>query len=287
MRPRGPAVAALIAGVLLAGATCFGIAATPAAAAPAGLELDVNGSGFTAAPTTPLLGVSGLVPGSVASGVLGIRNDTADPGSVTIRIVSPASSENGCTPAELALDPGCDPTGAGQLPDHLLFGLAASPDGGKTYDPPLWTGTVAQLESGVEAIASLGGGGVEWLQVSAALPIATGNETQSDTFAFGLAVTLAGAGGGGPIIPPSGLPTVPTGSGAGVGGVSTGRSAPPTTSTVTVPPGHGVGGQSSGEGLASTGIPVLALITAGVLLLASGGLLAVTVRLRRSGRREN
>lgn len=275
---RGAAIAVAAA---LCGGTLSLAVIEPAYASPGGVELEINGTdpgnaAFTASPSSPMLNVSGLVPGSTTSGVAGVWNTTSDPASITLQMIDPIS-----------ISPP-----AGKLADELVFSIAVSSNG--TTDPysTVWSGSAADLQSGVEAIAALPGNGKEWLRLSALLPLASGNETQGNSYTFGLAVVLTGPDQGGPIIPlassappstTSSSATVPSGSDS-VGGVSTSRSAPSGGSTATIPPpSSGVGGQSSGHSLASTGVDVTLLTLIGVLLILSGFLLLQ----RRRGAREH
>jgi hypothetical protein len=233
----------------------LGALAVPAAASPSGIELDVGGSGFTASPTATLIQVTRMAPGSSASGVMGVRNTSGDNTAVSVQFVDVDSSEHGCTHPERAM--GCDPHGAGQLGDALLFTIEVASSKGGPYSTG-WTGDAAALQHGISVGAGLAARSTEWLRLTVALPTSVGNEVQSDTFGFNLRVALSGPG------------AAVAGASYGIAGVSTVRGVH----------GLGVGPQSAG-GLAFTGLPMLLMIGAGVLLVVCGALVAMAFRERR------
>lgn len=230
----------------------------PAAASPAGIEVDVAGTGFTASPSANLIDVSRLVPGASASGVLGVRNTTSNPVSVTLQFVDVHASENGCTHPERAAADGCHASGPGQLRDALRFTISLGSGRSGPYSAT-WTGTVAALQRGVGLGGELPADGTQWVRLTAGLPGSTGNEVQSDTFGFDLRVALSGAG------------AATASSGFGVAGVST---------------VHGMSlgsGASASGGLSFTGIPTLFMVGAGMLFIVCGALIAMVFRDRRGG----
>jgi hypothetical protein len=276
MRRRRPLLATAVAVAAAACGAALSLAGAQSAhASPGGVEVEVNGTNpsdaaFTATPASPMLSVSGLVPGSTTSGVAGVWNMTSSPASITLQMVDPIS----------VAPP------AGELANELVFSIAESSNG--TTDPyvTVWSGSAANLQAGVEAIAALPANGKEWLRLSALLPLGSGNETEGNSYTFGLAVVLTGQDQGGPIIPPtSSAPpsttTIVSGSNS-VGGVSTSRGVPSGGSTATIPPpSSGVGGQSGGHSLASTGIDITLLTLIGLLLILCGALLVMRVRVSR------
>ena len=62
---------------------------------------------------------------------------------------------------------------------------------------PAWSGTVRDLERGVDLGRVSGAGGRRWVRLTAALPAATGAGIESDTLTFALRVVLSEVGGSG------------------------------------------------------------------------------------------
>jgi hypothetical protein len=282
-----------VAAVLGASALCAGLfafVAVPPAAAVGGVEVSIGGDPFTAAPSKSLMTLDDLAPGSLESAVMGIRNTTSATGSITFKFVDATSSENGCTPAELALDPSCDPNGPGQLPTALTFEIARSASQAGPF-APVWIGTVGTLEGpGVTVDKSLAaynpanGDGTEWMQLTVSLPLWAGNELQSDTFSFGASVELTTVVAPLIIPPPtsssaSSSSVPPTSSSAGGGGAVGG------VSTSASPPGggsQGISGQSTGQhSLASTGLDIALLTMIGITLIFCGALFLLRFRTSR------
>lgn len=246
-------VVAGLVGAALCASVCLLAAPTAAGAAVNGLELDVNGTGFTAMPTTSLLNASNLLPGSAVSGTVGVRNQTTGAGSITVKFTDVTSSENGCTPSESAMPGGCDPTGPGQLGEELVFSLARASGASGSYTG-IWSGSASQLVAGVPVDSSLSGGGSTWLRLTAELPRAAGNSTQSDVYTFGLAVVFTAS------IPSSEIKGIAITHG-------------PNGSIAVVPPPL-----LTFSGLGFTGVSAGLLVAIALLLLASGALLVLRAR---------
>jgi hypothetical protein len=233
--------------------------AAPASAASGGVEiaLPAHQFGFSINPSGSLIDAPRIAPGFSSDGVMGVRNGSDAAADLSIAMVGVTSDENGCTHPEAAQ--GCAP-GKGQLGAELVFALAVSGAQSATFDP-VWTGSAADLQHGVHVANDIGSGAVRWVRLTVSLPMSSGNETQSDTFGFGLRVTLDGPGAS---------------ASAGVAGVSTSRDGLG---------GHG-GHEAASAGvdaLALTGVPGAMLVGAGLLLLVSGALLVIGFRSRRAG----
>lgn len=206
-----------------------------AAAGGGGVEIDLpaHGRGFTANPASGVLEVRHLVPGGSATGIMGARNGSGAAATITVRADHVVSDENGCTHAERAEPARCS-AGAGQLAGCLVFHVSVSSTRYGAYTQQ-WTGPGTELARPVLVTRRLAREGTVWMRITVSLPESVGNEVQSDTFGFGLLVTLQG--GGAPVS-------------TGVDGVSTASS------------GH--------SGLAVTGIGLTLFAGAGLLLIAIG-----------------
>jgi len=232
----------------------FGAVAPASADTGSGLKIDLpaSGGGFTTNPTGHLIDELRLAPGLSTSGIMGVLNSSTAAAAMTVSMNDVVSSENGCTHPELAEPGGCS-AGPGQLAGELVFDIAVSDSQSGTYTSA-WTGSAAQLESGVRVTDGIAAGSAEWVRLSVALPTTAGNEVQSDTFGFGLRVTLESNG---------------SSTSAGVGGVTAARGG-----------GDAALGSSAAGGLAFTGVPAMLMIAAGLLLVVSGVLLIVGIRTR-------
>lgn len=209
------------------------------------VQVSVDGAAFSATPTAPAFDLSGLVPGDSHTAVIGVRSGFRLPSALTVRVVDVAASDDGCTPAESAVDAGCG-SGPGQLGARAEITLAL----GQRSDGPfrdVWTGSPDRLASGVDLPGRVAVTGTEFVRMTAALPASVGNEVQTDRYAFGVRVELTTTAG------VAGVQTGP-----GTGGTSAGRS-------------------SAGGPLAYTGVSI-ALFAAGLALLLVGGALTAAAR---------
>jgi hypothetical protein len=240
------ATAAAVLGAGLIGTSTAG------ASAPSHLRIEIVGSGdgFTATPSVPLLVTHGFAPGASASGTMGVRSDGKAPTDLYLRLIDVADDDNGCTAAESAVDHSCGPR-QGDLGTELIFRITVATSEHGRY-LPVWTGRAAQLEHGIPVAQATAPGHAQWVRLSAALPFASDNRTQTDTFGFGVRVTAQDS--------------------SGVEGISIGRGG-----TAAAP---GSGGHSP-LGLAFTGTQLGVLAAAGLLLLAGGLVLGVGARSRR------
>lgn len=252
------ATAAAIVTMLAAGAWSLMQSPAVASTASIGINIPSAGTAFTASPSGTLINVSRLAPGVSANGVMGVRNGSSNPAALSVQFVDVHSSENGCVHPELAMPGGCDPDGPGQLPDALTFSLGTSSSRDGAYNT-VWTGSAAELQSGVRVGDDLTAHGTEWVRLTLGLPGSVGNEVQSDTYGFNVLVTLSDPVAAGV-----------AGSSFGIAGVSTVRGVE----------SLGVGPSSAG-GLALTGVPMMLLIGAGLLLVLCGALVAMGFRERR------
>jgi hypothetical protein len=266
------------------------------ASAAGGVPIDI-GSGFTTNPSGPLITLTNLIPGGSSSAVVGVRNLSNASADIALQLINVHDDEHGCTKSEALVDTTCgDPgLGEGDLGADLVFTV----DEGATKTGPFtntWTGSAATLVSAATDIsAAIPATSDRWLRITVSLPFATGNETQTDTFGFGIQVDLTGLGtvvvpaavggtstssstGTTPSAPHSSISNAGSGSSSsssqGVGGVSASNSGGSS--------GHS-GQSAGGQGLASTGVNIALLTMIGALLVLCGFLLLQ----RRRGAREH
>lgn len=250
-----------------------------AAQAAPQIELNINGSGFTANPVTALFNLNNLAPGQSNTGTVGVRNPYSDDGTLKLQATNVKNWENGCNGSEHAAgDTTCGGgSDQGELGAALVFSVevSAGPVGPWTHT---WSGSTADLEAVADVHVTVPASSDRYLRMTVTLPWTTGNEVQSDSIAFDLRVNLtSNAGTGGGVIPGGGGAPGNGGNGGnggfGIGGVAVG-------------PGHGGSGghgpsRSGTGGLASTGVPVLMWSTAGLLFVCCGLLLISFGRDRR------
>jgi len=234
--------------VIMAGlALLLGLLIPSVAAAAGSTHIRVHivgqGGGFTTHPTGGLLDAAGLVPGGSASGTVGVRSDAVGSSDLYLRLVDVSNDDNGCTVAERSVDHTCG-SNQGDLAAALRFTLAvASTEHGPYIQN--WTGHAAQLERGVAVTRGVASGTPRWVRVTANLPFASGNQTQTDTFGFAVRVEAQ--------------------SSSGVEGIQIGGDGAVTPSS------HGA------LSLAFTGTQLGYLVLAGVLLVLAGLVLAFGV----------
>jgi hypothetical protein len=215
------------------------------------LEVDMSdGAGFTVHPHGALIDTTHLAPGRTASGTVGVRNGSADPADLLLKITDTTDLDNSCTRAESVVDPSCG-SGVGQLGNELIFTVALAPSRAGTF-AQTWTGTAAQLERGIAVTQGIAARTARWVQLSVALPALSGNETQTDTFGFAVRVMLQTS--------------------FGVEGIQIGGGVA-TDSRAVISQGY--------LGLPFTGVQAVALIGAGAFLVACGLLLVVLGSMRR------
>jgi hypothetical protein len=235
------ACTALVALIVVVLATML-IPGTAGAATRSGrLEIDMSdGAGFTLSPHGALIDTTRLAPGRTTSGTMGIRNGSAGPADLSVQVTDVTDRENGCARAEKLVDPTCG-AGAGEIGRDLIYSLATSDTRTGTFSPS-WSGSAAQLERGVLISRAIAAGTARWVRMTVALPMSSGNTTQTDTFGFAVRVMLQTSFG-------------VEGIQIGGGGVST--DSPGVTS-------------QSYLGLPFTGVKAAMLIGVGALLVACG-----------------
>jgi len=163
--------------------------ATATSTAGAG-QVSVNtGSGWTHDPTGPLFDFSRIAPGWSATKTIGIRNDGPASAALSLDASNVVDNENGCNHPESVVDTSCSGTDAGELGAEMILAVYDSAD---TATTPLWRGSIRALEQPA-TLGSLSTGAVRSLVIAAELPAASGNETQTDSVTFDLAVNLDGA----------------------------------------------------------------------------------------------
>lgn len=253
--------------------------APAAIAAPPGLSIN-TGSGWTQGSTTPLFSIGKIVPGWSDTEGFEIRNDTTSSGVLYLAANNIVEAENGCTPDESLVDTTCG-ANEGELGQYLQFRLFLDPENDGTFEAtPAWTGTLGDIATPIVLSSNMPAGGTWGIRVEAALPIATGNQTQSDQVGFDFALTLTGAGtsgssgdssGSGPSTGP-GSQTTPQGPGSvEVKGIKVSRADPGLLHDIT-------------SSLPFTGGPVERLLAGAVWLLVAGTALSMLAAARRRGR---
>jgi hypothetical protein len=159
-------------------------APTAAHAGDAGLTVD--------APDGPLFDAADIFPGWAQRSELQVGNDTDAPAAISLEATDIVDLENGCNHPESLADDTCD-TNGGELGEQLLLTLYADADGDGQVDPtPAWSGTLRQLTTAVPLASHLASGASTPVRIDAALPLTSGNETQTDQVAFDLRISLAG-----------------------------------------------------------------------------------------------
>ena len=234
-----------------------------AVASHVSIEIVGSAEGFTPHPSVALIDTSGLVPGAATAGTMGVRSDFTAPSELSVQLIDIANDDNGCTHAERTVDHTCG-RGQGDLGAALVFTLAVSIGEQGRY-VPAWTGRAAQLAKGIAVARSIAPGATRWVRLVARLPLAAGNQVQTDTIAFGVRVIVRTE---------SGTQSVDLGGGSGAergSGSAVARAS------------GSAGAGSRSHGLAFTGTPVELLLSAGVLLVAGGVVLTVSARTRRRG----
>ena len=218
------------------------------------LEVDMSdGAGFTIHPQGTLIDTTRLAPGRTATGTMGVRNGSADPADLRLKIIDVTDLDNSCTRAESVVDPACG-SGVGQIGSELVFTVAlADSHAGRFAET--WSGTATQLERGIAVTQGIAAHAARWVRLSVALPMSSGNETETDTFGFAVRVMLQTSFG-------------VEGIQIGGGGVSTDSQGVTTQGFL---------------GLPFTGVQAVVLIGAGAFLVACGLLFVVLGSMRGRG----
>ena len=266
--------------VIAAAATAATLSVGPATAAHADAwTISVNtGGGWVHDSTTPLFTVDKLAPGFGRTATLEVRNDSPDAAALSLSATDIVEYENGCMHSEAFVDASCGPL-QGELGHELQFGVYLDPENDGTYEAtPTWTGTLYDLASPAELLASLPGGGIAGMRVDMTLPSSSGNETQTDDVDFAFRLTLAGAGN-----PDS--PGSDTGSGSSAGsGPDTTPQGPGSVEVKGIKvTRHGHGGvlHDITSQLPFTGSPTQRLVAGSLWLLIAGTALCLLAATRR------
>lgn len=233
-RRRIGALLAVLAAACLAGGAMRASAAPPAQPK---IELAVGAASFSAAPSGPLLDTRTLAPGVSISADLGVRSGFDVATAVSLQLIDVHDDDNGCTAPEARVDTTCG-GGQGDLGHALTMTVAAASAQSGAYRP-VWTGSAETLAGNTAIGLHLPKGAERWLRITASVPASVGNVVESDTFRFGLQVTLAGSG---------------RSASSGIAGVHT---------------AHHPSSRGS-EGLAATGFETVLFLIGGVLLVAAG-----------------
>ena len=171
-----------------------GAVSLPAFATGGGrLLLDVagDGEGFVHHSSTPLLSFHRLAPGYAASGAVEVKNDSPHRAALVLRAYDVEDDENGCLVQETRMgDTTCGVgDGDGELGEWLE--LTVSRDGAGSAPEQLWTGSIADLESGAELTENMPAGAVWPLRMTVELPRAAGNDTMTDKVGYDLRWTAS------------------------------------------------------------------------------------------------
>ncbi len=232
------------------------------AAGDGAVQVAINGAPFTDHPAAGLLDVTGLAPGSARSATFGVRTAATAAESLSLRVLTTQTVEDGCGAAEARC------TGStGELGLELTFAIAEAPSSSGPYHQ-VWHGSAATLGGGVATGVSVAAGADRWIRLTATVPTAAGNEIEGEAFRFALRVQLTGGGAGVTI-------------GEGHGPVSGGVGGPAG--------GAQPGGAHSGSahaggvvigGVSLTGAPLAVLLAGAALLGVAGSLLVLSGRRR-------
>lgn len=153
-----------------------------------------TGSGWVHDSSTPLFDTTHIAPGWSDSHMLQVRNDAADPGTLALSATDIVEAENGCMHSEALVDATCG-AADGELGHELVFSAYLDPENDGTFESmPRWTGSLYDLATPAVLDSDLGGHGVVGLRIDAALPMTSGNETQTDQVTFNFRLSLEGSG---------------------------------------------------------------------------------------------
>lgn len=186
---RGVASAAV--GALLVALQAGAVMPPAHAADGPGISFDVagDGRGFVDDPAGPLLTTDLLAPGYSATGDVRIRNDSADVAELVVQATDVRNDDHGCVRPEIRVgDTSCGVDG-GELASWLE--LTITKDAGSTAARELWSGSIEELVDGATLTDGMEPGAVWSLRMTAHLPRAAGNETQTDRIGFDLRWTAS------------------------------------------------------------------------------------------------
>jgi LPXTG-motif cell wall-anchored protein len=164
---------------------CLGAAAlvllgTPAAADSDPLVVEIVGGG-------PLLEITGMYPGiEVESALLSVSNSTDEAGSVALRVRDVVSDDNGCNAPESVVDSTCGAE-EGELADQVVLTVERR-TGDDTWETVASEQPLAELAAGVPLEDSLPAGDTHVYRLILHLPPGSGNETQTDSIDFDVAI---------------------------------------------------------------------------------------------------
>jgi hypothetical protein len=151
------------------------------------IDVPGDGHGWVHDSSHPLFHYDKFAPGASTSTTLALKNDSHSAAKLSVKAIQVHDDDNGCLRQEtLAGDTTCGP-GGGELGHVMRFSVYCL---GGNGSPPLWSGTILDLEKGVTAPADLPAGASIKVRVTAELPHDAGNDTMTDQLGFDLQFTL-------------------------------------------------------------------------------------------------
>jgi hypothetical protein len=245
------------------------VVALPIPAMAAGeLKVQVQGGG-------PLVDLTRLAPGSVRQSTVSAANNSGDDGVLRLRLADLHEDDHGCVGPERAYGDVTCGDGEGELGRDLTVAVVPLAADGRPDGPAVFDGSIRDLVTWTTADSLLPAGTERSFRLDWELPMASPNDTQTDTVAFAMEFELEQAVSGGPTdspAPPAVPPSVegetlirpsPTGS---VGGT---LSDGPASDTLVV-----------GK-LPRTGLPIGSLTAWGGALAVAGCAVRAATRRRR------
>ncbi|HET7312286.1 MAG TPA: hypothetical protein VFJ17_13275 [Mycobacteriales bacterium] len=150
-----------------------------------------DGQGWVHDPGKPILTVNGMMPGSDASTVFGVLNDSTYDTDLSISSANIRDDDNGCKASESVVDSTCG-GGEGELSHELVFSLYVDKTRTGTFDAaPVWSGNIRDLSEPVTVVGQMSAHAAWDVKVNVDFPRSSGNETQSDALGFTLRIGTA------------------------------------------------------------------------------------------------
>jgi LPXTG-motif cell wall-anchored protein len=150
------------------------------------LLVDVLGDsvGFTDDPG-PVLFADNLMPGDSSAGTLLVRNASTEDVTLAITASDVQDVENSCEHSEAdTTGERCDEDG-GELSSRLRLMIRHGSE-------QSWSGSLAELERGLDIIGGVAANGTLRLELKVELPYSAGNDTMSDSTSFALRLVATG-----------------------------------------------------------------------------------------------
>ena len=156
------------------------------------IEIPGDGQGWAHDPGRPLLTVSRMMPGSVASTTFGVLNDSPYKTKLSISSADVRDNDNGCNAPEAQVDTTCG-AGQGELGRQLVFSLYLDKTKTRSFvATPVWSGSVRDLAHPVTIAAEMPAHAAWNVKLEVDFPRSSGNETQGDVLDFTLRIGTTG-----------------------------------------------------------------------------------------------